>query len=166
MTSGTQPSFSLSVTVSSANETTAIARALAPFLRAGDVVLLDGPIGAGKTHFARQVILRLLSDHGVSEDVPSPTYTLVQTYQAGDTEIWHADLYRVFDATELLELGIEDAMDDAIVLIEWPDKPGAEYPANALRITFDVLDTGRRLTFTGQSAAWQSRIAACIGDTE
>ena len=89
-------------------------------LRAGDCVLLEGPIGAGKTHFCRALIRARL---GREEDVPSPTFTLVQTYDA-DVEIWHADLYRLSHPDEALELGLEDAFASAICLVEWPERLG------------------------------------------
>ncbi|MBL4557908.1 MAG: tRNA (adenosine(37)-N6)-threonylcarbamoyltransferase complex ATPase subunit type 1 TsaE [Rhodobacteraceae bacterium] len=103
----------------------AFARALAPQLAAGDAVLLTGPVGAGKTALARALIGALLARAGApAEEVPSPSYTLVQTYRAGETEIWHADLYRLGDAGELTELGLEDAYADAIAVIEWADRLG------------------------------------------
>ena len=98
----------------------ALARAVATELRAGDTLLLDGPVGAGKSHFARGLIrARLRNPH---EDVPSPTFTLVQSYDA-DPPIWHADLYRLGDPQEIDELG-HDAADDSILLVEWPDRAG------------------------------------------
>ena len=83
--------------------TAAFARALAPELGAGDTLLLDGPVGAGKSHFARALIRARLQNP--AEDVPSPTFTLVQTYE-GSPPIWHADLYRLTDAAEIDELGL------------------------------------------------------------
>ncbi|SNR32585.1 tRNA (adenosine(37)-N6)-threonylcarbamoyltransferase complex ATPase subunit type 1 TsaE [Paracoccus sediminis] len=101
--------------------TAALARMLAATARPGDTILLDGPVGAGKTHFARAFI-RARQGEG-AEDVPSPTFTLVQTYDDPlGTEIWHADLYRLTDPSELAELGLDDALDSAICLIEWPDR--------------------------------------------
>ena len=93
--------------------TACLARVLAALLGPGDSVLLDGPVGAGKTHFARALIRARQGD--AAEDVPSPTFTIVQTYEdAAGTEIWHADLYRLIDPAELFELGLEDAMPEAI----------------------------------------------------
>lgn len=101
--------------------TAALARMLAATARPGDTILLDGPVGAGKTHFARAFI-RARQGCG-AEDVPSPTFTLVQTYDDPlGSEIWHADLYRLTDPSELAELGLEEALDTAICLIEWPDR--------------------------------------------
>ena len=99
-------------------------------LRAGDCLLLEGPIGAGKSLFARSLIQSRL---GRAEDVPSPTFTLVQTYEA-DLEIWHADLYRLSHPEEVFELGLEGAFDTGICLIEWPDRLGRFAPGGALRL--------------------------------
>ena len=89
--------------------TACLARVLAALLGPGDSVLLDGPVGAGKTHFARALIRARQGD--AAEDVPSPTFTLVQTYEdAAGAELWHADLYRLTDPSELVELGLDEAM--------------------------------------------------------
>ena len=101
--------------------TAALARMLAATTRPGQTILLDGPVGAGKTHFARAFIRARQGD--AAEDVPSPTFTLVQTYaDPMGSEIWHADLYRLTDPSELAELGLDEALTDAICLIEWPDR--------------------------------------------
>lgn len=133
--------------------TEALARLIAPALRAGDTLLLAGPIGAGKTHFARALIRARL---GREEEVPSPTYTLVQTYDDGGVEIWHADLYRLGDAGEIAELGIDDAFESAICLVEWPDRL-AEAPPGALTLTFAVAGEGRSLALDGPDA-WRTRL--------
>ena len=97
---------------------------------AGDTLLLQGPIGAGKTHLARALIQARQSAAGrAAEDVPSPSFTLVQTYEAGETEIWHADLFRLGNAAEADELGLTDAFDAAICLIEWPERLGSHRTA-------------------------------------
>lgn len=116
-------------------ETATFARAIGARLRAGDCLLLVGDIGAGKTHFARALIQSL---QDTPEDVPSPTFTLVQTYDTAAGELWHADLYRLGDPSELVELGLTDAMETAIVLIEWPDRLGTLTPADATTLTFDT----------------------------
>lgn len=112
---------------------------LAKHLKRGDCVLLAGPIGAGKSHLVRALIRERL---GRMEDVPSPTFTLVQTYEA-DIEIWHADLYRLTHPDEVTELGIEDAFATAICLIEWPDRLGTLAPTDAIRIDLSVQNEGR-----------------------
>jgi len=132
-----------------ADDTAACALQLAPNLGAGDCILLEGSLGAGKTHFARSLILRRLAEFGKIEDVPSPTYTLVQTYHAGPLEIWHADLYRLGSADELIELGLEGAFGSALVLIEWPDRMGDMAPADALWIRFEMSGHGRVLHASG-----------------
>ncbi|MXQ08228.1 tRNA (adenosine(37)-N6)-threonylcarbamoyltransferase complex ATPase subunit type 1 TsaE [Alphaproteobacteria bacterium GH1-50] len=129
--------------LSDAEATERLAVALAPLLRAGDTLLLDGPIGAGKTHFARSLIQWRLAEAGLSEDVPSPTFTLVQTYDDGQVEIWHADLYRLSDPLEVVELGLDEAMQSAIALIEWPDRLGDMAPADACRLRFAHDGEGR-----------------------
>ncbi len=135
----------------SPDDTTAFARALAPRLSPGDVILLSGPIGAGKTHFARSLIQARLAAAGLHEDVPSPTFTLVQTYDDGHGEIWHADLYRLTHPDEVEELGLIDAFSDAICLVEWPDRLGDLTPENALSLEFAATDTPgtRTMTATG-----------------
>ena len=134
------------VSLSKPEETSRLAGTLAPFLRAGDTVLLSGPIGSGKTHFARAVIQKRLADSGRYEDVPSPTFTLVQTYDDTTVQIWHADLYRLTSPDEVLELGLEDAFETAIVLIEWPDRFGSGLPETACHIAFEIVGDGRSVT--------------------
>ena len=118
------------------------ASSLAPLLKAGDTVLLSGEIGAGKSAFARALIRARL---GRQEDVPSPTFTIVQTYQADEVEIWHCDLYRLTHPDEAFELGLEEAFDTAICLIEWPDRLGDEIPTGALSLAFEATDTGHEM---------------------
>ena len=132
-----------------ADDTAACAQALAPNLGAGDCILLEGNLGAGKTHFARSLIQRRLAEVGKIEDVPSPTYTLVQTYHAGPLQIWHADLYRLRSADELVELGLEEAFGAALVLIEWPDRLGDTAPTDALWLRFEIRGHGRVLHASG-----------------
>ena len=137
-------SNSVTAFLPSEEDTAELGRWLAVRLVAGDSVLLEGPIGAGKSHLARALIRTRL---GRMEDIPSPTFTLVQTYQA-DIEIWHADLYRLSHPDEVAELGLEDAFSQAICLIEWPDRLGRLTPRNAIRITLSASGEGRNVTLT------------------
>ena len=118
------PEFQTEISLADAEATAGLAITLAPQLRAGDVVLVEGPIGAGKSHFCRSLIQHRLAALGRAEDVPSPTYTLVQVYELDGLEIWHADLYRLTSPEDVFELGLEDAFDQAVCLVEWPDRLG------------------------------------------
>lgn len=124
--------------------TTALARDFASRLRPGDVVLLEGPLGAGKTAFARGLAEGLGCD---PDAVSSPTFTLIQEYR-GPVAMQHADLYRLTPG-EVDDLGLEDVMEDAVLAVEWPDRwRGA--PADAIRVRFEVLGgDDRRITITG-----------------
>ena len=126
--------------------TTALGALLAALLQPGDTVLLHGDIGAGKTHLARAFIQARL---GRAEDVPSPTFTLVQTYEAGGSEVWHADLYRLSHPDEVLELGLDSAFDTAICFVEWPDRLGNLAPKSALHVSLSPKGEGREVIFTG-----------------
>lgn len=145
-------------------ETTAhIAQALGRGLQAGDVVLLSGPVGAGKSHFARALIQSRLAALGRMEDVPSPTFTLVQSYDLGPVELWHADLYRLTDAAECDELGLTDAFESAICLVEWPDRLGPLLPAGALHLSLLPQGDSRHLRFDSDSADWAARLPSLVG---
>ncbi|KAA9006803.1 tRNA (adenosine(37)-N6)-threonylcarbamoyltransferase complex ATPase subunit type 1 TsaE [Histidinibacterium aquaticum] len=134
--------------------TDALAARLAPRLGPGDVLLLEGSIGAGKTHFARALIRARL---GREEDVPSPTFTLVQTYETEGPEIWHADLYRLTGPGEAIELGLEDAFSTAICLVEWPDRLADIRPDSALTLSFEADAEAHRLTLDGPED-WSDRL--------
>ena len=142
-----------------ADATAQCAVALGANLCAGDVVLLAGPVGAGKTHFARALIQSLLT---VPEHVPSPTFTLVQTYDTQAGPLWHADLYRVAMDTEIDELGLVDAFDDAICLIEWPDRLGPLSPPDALMIDIASDRDSRTATLSWTDDKWAQRLAHMV----
>lgn len=129
--------------------TEALGHWLAGRLVSGDVLLLEGAIGAGKTHLARALIQCRLAAAGRAEDVPSPTFTLVQVYDDGTSEIWHADLYRLTHPDQVAELGLEEAFDTALCLVEWPDRLGSLTPPQALRLVLEPDEEGRRATLTG-----------------
>lgn len=115
---------------------------LAPRLQPGDCLLLEGSIGAGKSHLARAIIRARL---GRMEDVPSPTFTLVQSYEAEGVDIWHADLYRLGHPDEALELGLDEAFARAITLIEWPERLGSAAPRDAIRLRLSACGEGREM---------------------
>ena len=147
----------LTLTSGSPDRTDQIARGFADCLAPGDVLLLSGEVGTGKTHFARALIKHVLLE---PEDVPSPTYTLVQTYDTRLGDIWHADLYRLIGTAELEELGLTEAFDTAICLIEWPDRLGDLAPNDALRIDFAALpgDECRTISLSWAAPGWAERL--------
>ena len=138
-----------------ADATAKSAIALGAQLRPGDAVLLSGPVGAGKTHFARALIQSLLETR---EDVPSPTFTLIQTYDTPHGAVWHADLYRISTDAEIDELGLVDAFEDAICLVEWPDRLGPLAPADALMIDITYNDDGRSARWEWTDPKWINRL--------
>ncbi|CAN1486838.1 COG3178 Predicted phosphotransferase related to Ser/Thr protein kinases [Rhabdaerophilaceae bacterium] len=130
--------------------TVAFARRLAAEMAAGDLVTLTGDLGAGKTNFARAMIRAMLNDGDV--EVPSPTYTLIQTYEGPRFDIVHADLYRIADPAELAELGWEEAAQNALVLVEWADRAGDVLAVDRLDVslaTTGPTGAGRRMVLTG-----------------
>lgn len=145
-----------SVTLPDEAATAHWAAALAPLLRPGDTLLLEGEIGAGKSAFARALIRARL---GRMEDVPSPTFTLVQTYADPAGDLWHCDLYRLTDPEEALELGLEEAFATAICLIEWPDRLGDAAPPDALHLDFTAGEAAHLVTVTGPDT-WHDRLQA------
>lgn len=135
------------------DEMLAFAARVAPVLVTGDVIALTGGLGAGKTTFVRGVIQSQLE----CEEVPSPTYTLVQTYNLPNYELWHCDLYRLKQPDEIYEIGLLEAFDDAVCFIEWPDKMGNYLPEDALCIDISFKGEGRVLTL---NALWDDKLTA------
>jgi tRNA threonylcarbamoyladenosine biosynthesis protein TsaE len=138
-----------------AKETEQLGAALADVLRPGDVVALSGPLGAGKTTFARGILTAL----GLEGEAPSPSFSLVISYMPPDVRmpLWHVDLYRIEDPEEIEELGLADARTDTALLIEWPERMEARLWDDALRLTLEPEPTGgRRLTWAAP-AAWEGR---------
>lgn len=154
----TRPRFNLRLSLPDAEATTALGHRIAPLLAPAHTILLEGPIGAGKTHLARALIQKRLQDDGRTEDVPSPTFTLVQVYQTTDCDIWHADLYRLADPCETIELGLDDAFARAICLVEWPDRLGTATPRHAarLRLTPSADGDARLAEITADDERWAS----------
>lgn len=143
--------------------TARLGAALGLVLRTGDVVALTGDLGAGKSALSRAAIRARLGD--TEAEVPSPTFTLVQTYEAADLEIWHVDLYRLDDRADAIELGLDEAFAEAASLIEWPDRLGTDLPAQALRIEIVHDGEGRQARITAP-AEWHNRIDEVIRDAD
>ena len=153
-----QTSHHKSLTLTTPERTTEIASDIARQLVPGDVILLEGPIGTGKTHFCRSLIQSLMT---VAEDVPSPTFTLVQVYDVPAGELWHADLYRLGHPDEVEELGLLAAFEDAICLVEWPDRLEDLSPPHALTVSLslvsDAVDS-RAAVFTWSDPKWAQKL--------
>ena len=134
--------------------TEAVGRALAPLLRAGDVVALSGDLGAGKTSLARGVLAGL----GLAGEAPSPTFAIVQPYATPEVTLplAHVDLYRIEDATEIEELARVDARLDGALLVEWPERMRGRLWPHALRLHLAAVGSGRRLTWKVPEA-WEAR---------
>lgn len=147
------------ISAPSLGDTARLAAALAPLLQPGDVIALDGTLGAGKTAFCRALVQALA---GREIDVPSPTFNLLLTYEFADFCVYHYDLYRLESPEEALELDIDEAFEEGVSLIEWPDRLGRYLPADHLRITLTVAEGGdgeeRIFTFRGNEA-WRRRLA-------
>ena len=151
------PNMTRDMTLPDEAATVALGRVLAPVLTTGDFVTLTGDLGAGKTALARAVIRARLGDD--NEDVPSPTFTLIQTYDTPDLLITHADLYRLDDPSELRELGLNEALDEGAVLMEWPDRMD-RLPSSRLDIVLTLAAGGaHRASLTGHGT-WANRLEA------
>jgi tRNA threonylcarbamoyl adenosine modification protein YjeE len=131
-------------------DTDALGARIAAALRRGDAVALEGDLGAGKTALAR-AILRALGHEGA---VPSPTFTLVQRYDTPGLVVSHFDLYRLRDASELEELGWDDAAAEGAILVEWPEKAASRLPADALIVRLAVADGGSRSVRISGDRKW------------
>jgi tRNA threonylcarbamoyladenosine biosynthesis protein TsaE len=133
-------------------ETAAVGAALARGARAGDVITLSGPLGVGKTALARGLIEAL----GHEGDVPSPSFAIVQPYETLDPPIWHVDLYRIEEPSEVEELGL-DAAADAVLLVEWPEHAGERAWSGALRLSLDFQQDGARILTAVVPPSWEGR---------
>lgn len=138
----------------SLDATEALAKRLAPMLKAGDVIALRGGLGAGKTTFSRALISALL---GRETEVPSPTYTLVQTYEGPDFPIFHLDLYRLDSADDLFELGWDETQ-SGLALIEWPERAGAHLPEWRLDLFIEIDGAVRKARLEPHGEDWQTRL--------
>lgn len=136
-------------------ETAEIAAKLAKMTKQGDIWALSGTLGMGKSVFARAFI-QTLSD---AEEVPSPTFTLVQTYRTPLFDIYHYDLYRLKEASEIFELGVEEAFYEGVSLVEWPEKMGAFAPRNMWQVQIETEGEHRKITIRTDDAHKTERLA-------
>lgn len=123
-------------------ETAEIGRKLAQQAKKGDVFALFGTLGMGKSVLSRAFIQELTQ----AEEVPSPTFTLVQAYDAENFTIYHFDLYRLKNPEEIFELGMEEALADGVCLIEWPEKMGGYLPKKSIKVEITSIGEGRKIT--------------------
>jgi len=144
--------------IASEDDLARLAEAIAPALRQGDVIALAGPLGAGKTAFARALIRTLAAPEPV-EEVPSPTFTLVQIYDLPRLQLAHFDLYRLDDPSALIELGFEEALAYGVTLIEWPERAGNMLPEERLDVAIEfTADADRRHIRLVGRGEWAARL--------
>ncbi len=124
-------------------DTAALGQRVAKIAQKGDIFALEGTLGMGKSVFCRAFIQSLVGN----TEVPSPTFTLLQTYDAPNFEIYHFDLYRLKDPDEIFELGMEEAMYQGVCLIEWPEKMGGYLPRRAITVKISPQENGRLFEF-------------------
>lgn len=148
-------SDSRAIALPDAMATLAFGRRLGERIGPGDVVCLSGNLGAGKTTLARGAIEAWM---GYADEVPSPTYTLVQTYDGPRGELWHVDLYRLKNPEDAWELGLEDAFASAACLIEWPERLQGQLPANRLDVELKAQGEGRVAALRAHGV-WRTRLA-------
>jgi tRNA threonylcarbamoyladenosine biosynthesis protein TsaE len=140
------------VILKSEEETAAAGAAVSRLSRGGDVITLAGPLGAGKTAFARGFIGAL----GHEGDVPSPSFAIVQPYEDILPRVWHVDLYRVDNASELEELGLDAAV-DAVLLVEWPERAGPDAWPDALGLSLAFGQDDERILTAKVPPSWEGR---------
>lgn len=138
--------------LSGEDETSALGAYLASVVRPGDVITLSGPLGVGKTALARGLIGSL----GHEGDVPSPSFAIVQPYEAIDPPVWHVDLYRIEEPDEVEELGLDSAA-DAVLIVEWPERVESSTWANALRLSLEFGHDGDRILTADVPPSWEGR---------
>ena len=133
---------------------------LAQMAKQGDIFALFGTLGMGKSVLARAFIQSLTG----AEEVPSPTFTLVQSYDAPDFEIFHYDLYRIKSPEEIFEIGMEEAVYQGVSLIEWPEMMGGYLPRNCFRVEITPQKDGRKITISTASEEKRQRLAGLEKD--
>ena len=133
--------------------TMACGKAIAKSLRAGDVITLSGALSAGKTTLVRGLLAAL----GHKGEVPSPSFAIVQPYEDLSPPVWHVDLYRIEQPSDLDELGLEDIREGGVLIVEWPEHAGNNVWPDALALSLEALDEGSRSLTARVPAAWEGR---------
>ena len=162
MSAAEQPPATARIELADLDATRRLAERLAGLLRVGDFVGLGGVLGAGKTTAARHVI-EALAGHAM--EVPSPSFTLAQSYEFEDFTLWHFDLYRIETPEEVYELGFEEALADGVCLVEWPDRLGPLIPTERLDLTLlQGAAADGRIACLKAHGDWRGRLAAITDD--
>ena len=133
--------------------TLAIGRKLAAVLKAGDVITLSGALSTGKTTLVRGLLEAL----GHQGEVPSPSFALVQPYEDVEPPLWHVDLYRIENMSDVDELGLEDVREDGVLIVEWPEHAGRDAWPEALALSLEVDEDGARALTANVPTSWEGR---------
>lgn len=141
------------MTLKDEKATLAFGRKLARLLKPGDVVALSGALSAGKTTLVRGV----LGELGHRGEVPSPSFAIVQPYEELNPPVWHVDLYRIENISDLDELGLDDIREDGVLIVEWPNHAGTDAWPQALALSLEVADNGSRALTAEVPASWEGR---------
>ena len=141
--------------LASPEESLALGARLAAIARPGDVIALSGPLGAGKTSIARGLLATL----GLEEEAPSPSFAIVQPYAPPEVRfpVLHVDLYRIEQAEEAEELGLDEAREDSLLIVEWPERLGEDWWHDALWLSLELTPDGARVLTAKVPAAWRDR---------
>lgn len=141
--------------LASPEDSLALGARLAAVARPGDVIALSGPLGAGKTSIARGLLAAL----GLEEEAPSPSFAIVQPYAPPEVRfpVLHVDLYRIEQAEEAEELGLDEAREDSLLIVEWPERLGEDWWRDALWLSLELTPDGARVLTAKVPAAWRDR---------
>ena len=148
--------YQLEIFLPTEEDTKQVGKRLAHIAKTGDVFAIYGTLGMGKSVLARGFIQELSK----AEEVPSPTFTLLQTYQASIFDIYHFDLYRIKQPEEIFEIGVEEAFYSGVSLIEWPEKMGEYLPKDVFMLELKPFGSGRKLTVKTNSKEKYSRLSS------
>ena len=153
----------LIVNLDNESTTQSLGIALSELIKIGDIILLEGEMGSGKTFLARTIISNLLEEKYKGIEIPSPTFSLVQEYNCKQFTLGHADLYRIKSSNELEALGIDNILERGPVLIEWPEKIKNFYENDTLEIKFKNINEKKSIELTNIKG-WKKRISLIMRD--